>query len=466
MKLLYASCLSDRRFKKSASPMTIGEFVRRKYSFLIFSAACLSALPSLAQFNCSDGSSHQPLVCLVPFSVAGYTPAGNGSQIEQAAAQGLLPVNGAIAAQLSQVRVPSGASGTINLLAKDNPQGVAFDDLGPVLTERPETIGKNHVYGAFTYQRFNFNAVDGLDLRNLQLGYSVSQGPSTYYGTNQVNVKFRLDQYVALLSYGVTKTTDLSIVVPFNAITASAMPSNAQAFTYTSTSNAYGTSNVTQSADSGSASGIGDIKFGVKQQVYGGEGKAVAASAGIGFRIPTGDPLNFLGSGAYGFELYGLVSYRASNSFLSPHLKIGKQWNGPTELLNPTGQTSNPLPGGMQYEVGTDINAKIRRKRVTLSVDVIGSQFVDGPSLRLNTVTLSPAPAANTGVPLSLTFAQSVNDTYTTISLSSGLKFNPVEELLIYGNVLVQLNNVGLRSDPVPLAGIAYNFKLGKSKAR
>jgi hypothetical protein len=39
------------------------------------------------------------------------------------------------------------------------------------------------------------------------------------------------------------------------------------------------------------------------------------------------------------------------------------------------------------------------------------------------------------------------------------LKWSPRPHFLLYGNVLVQLNNVGLRSDPVPLFGIAYNFK-------
>jgi hypothetical protein len=32
----------------------------------------------------------------------------------------------------------------------------------------------------------------------------------------------------------------------------------------------------------------------------------------------------------------------------------------------------------------------------------------------------------------------------------------------VYGNVMKQANNTGLRSDLVPLFGIAYNFKAAK----
>jgi hypothetical protein len=50
------------------------------------------------------------------------------------------------------------------------------------------------------------------------------------------------------------------------------------------------------------------------------------------------------------------------------------------------------------------------------------------------------------------------NSSYTINNLSAGLKINPVRELVFSGNVLFQLNNVGLRSRPTPLIGISYKF--------
>ena len=34
----------------------------------------------------------------------------------------------------------------------------------------------------------------------------------------------------------------------------------------------------------------------------------------------------------------------------------------------------------------------------------------------------------------------------------------PYKSLILYGNVLFQANNVGLRSSPVPLVGASYTF--------
>jgi hypothetical protein len=42
--------------------------------------------------------------------------------------------------------------------------------------------------------------------------------------------------------------------------------------------------------------------------------------------------------------------------------------------------------------------------------------------------------------------------------LSIGLKTKPWKNLVLYGNVLIQVNNVGLRSNPAPMVGISYTF--------
>ena len=461
-----------------------GEFVKVKYFLLFVSFSCISIRYSSAQFSCPAnpvGGTTEPLVCQVPFSILNFNPTGNPS-IGSAATQSSLPINGSIAAQLTQLPVPSGSSGSITLKEAGNPSGETFNDLEPVLTERPETIGFHHLYAGFTYQHFNFNALDGNSLAGINFGFSSTSSPLTYYGTSTSNVSFKLDQSVALLSFGATRTTDISVVIPISSVSVTQTPTvlplitvyNSLKTNYSTTSNGvtytyvpgYNSIPSTNSLDSvsGSASGIGDLKFGVKQLLYGqspanGEGGPnLAVAAGFNFRIPSGDPLNFLGSGAYGADLYGLVSYRSFRSPFSPHFKIGKLWNGPSPLLNPDGKGNVRLPGGMEFGAGTDYTKKILGKRVTVSVDVIGNQFTNAPTLHTSTLNLNPSP------PTPITFAQVSNETYTAINFSGGLKFNPTHQLLIYGNVLVQLNNVGLRSDPVPLGGISYNFDLRKKQ--
>jgi hypothetical protein len=73
----------------------------------------------------------------------------------------------------------------------------------------------------------------------------------------------------------------------------------------------------------------------------------------------------------------------------------------------------------------------------------------------LNPSPLSPAPAAGSGLPASFTTITPLNNTYTTANVSGGLKYSPNRNLLFYANVLEQVNNVGMKSNLVPLFGIA-----------
>lgn len=472
--------------------LSIGELVRKNRLLLLAAPIIFPVAYSFAQINCPATTATQlqylPLVCLVPFSVAANVPVG-GNTVTPAIQQSAVPINGTIAAQLTQLPVPSGTSGTIFLIKEGVPQGQRFDDLGPILTDRPETIGNKHIYLGFTYQHFNFNSLDGSSLGALNFGYAAQDSslPLTYYGSSANSVQFKFDQFVVTGGYGVSPTTDVTVSIPINSVSVSAKQTNIVEYTYNSSSTAtmagiptgYTTGQPTSFLnESGSAKGVGDIKFGVKQLLYGeekngekkGQYRNLVVAAGLALRVPTGDALNFLGSGAYGVDIYGLVSYRNRDSRFSPHFKLGRLWNGSSVLVNSNASGNSPLPGGMEYDAGTDI--RISGRRLTLAVDVIGNQFVNGLSLKPSAITLNPTPTpANTthagggGVPASLrNVLLPANDTYTSVNFSGGIKYNPTAKLLFYGNVLVQTNNVGLRSDPVPLVGVSYNFNLGKTK--
>jgi hypothetical protein len=172
-------------------------------------------------------------------------------------------------------------------------------------------------------------------------------------------------------------------------------------------------------------------------------------AAGFDMRFPSGDALNYLGSGAYGYNLHGLFEYRWK---VSPHFKVGYQWNGKSVLVQGASGHSSSLPGGLQYDAGADYSVM---RQVTLAVDVLGSQFVNSPTLIQNPITLTPTPSSV--APASLPSVLTNSTTYTTSNLSAGVKYHASRHWTLYGNVLFSLNNAGLRSDPVPLGGISYN---------
>jgi hypothetical protein len=338
---------------------------------------------------------------------------------------------------------------------------VPYDNLGPILTDRPDTVGRHHLFIGFSYQHFNFNSLDGVSMGSLPAGFTFSQPSSanpsdtqTFYGTESNNVAFKLDQYVGVLTFGFTKKTDISVVVPINSVSLAAKATNFQAYVYDSVSQAY--TNLSPAASTavnitGTASGIGDVTLNVKQLLIGGEGSRAAVAAGATLRIPSGDALSYLGSGAVGGNVYGLFEYRKK---LAPHLKLSYQWNGNSQVMNLQAPPNTRLPGGLQYDAGADFRVV---RRLTLAGDLLGNQFVNTPSFVDTTLSASGGTLPpGSGIPTSITFATALNNSYTTINLSGGLKFYLGKGLLVYGNALKQVNDVGLRSNVVPLVGIAF----------
>jgi hypothetical protein len=415
--------------------------------FLLF--VCASAVYSFGQIDCT---SSLKLVCELPASTDYLSPLGStSSSLSGQALSVTSSIDAAIGVQLTQLPFPGATVGVVSLRQKGSDVGVPFENQGPILTDRPDTVGKGHLFMGFSFQHFNFNAVDGIDLNSLPFAFStaVPGTSSTLYASDSNNVSFKLDQYVGMLTYGITKSTDISVVVPFNSVSLTVVSSNFQE--YLNTSGAYTVIPTdTTITTPGSANGVGDITVNVKKMLIGGEGERSAIAAGASFRFPSGDALNYLGSGAWGVNAYGLFEYRAR---LAPHLKLNYQWNGVSELVNLATPGTNRLPGGLQYDAGADF--KIIRS-VTLAADVLGGQVIDAPSVATSPLSL---PLATGTIPSSLPGLSPTTNSYTTVNVSAGLKWSPLPHFLVYGNVMMQANNVGLRSNPVPLFGIAYNLK-------
>lgn len=425
---------------------------------IFISLVCGSTAYSFAQVNCLVSNK---LVCEVPTTATTVAAAAIGAQNAQSNAtiQSLsAAVNSSIGTQLTQLPVPSASVGTVSLQASGNPFGVPFDNLGPILTDRPDTVGKHRLFVGFSYQHFNFNAINGINLDALPVGYSISQpsqaDPSdtqTIFGSEVGDVTFYLDQYVGVLTYGLTRTTDVTVVVPANNVTLNVTTSNFQTYLYDSKSGQYSDESQPNKSipTSGSASGIGDVTVRVKQMLMGQEGRRPAVSVDGDLRFPSGDALNYLGSGAWGFNLSGLFEYRWK---VSPHAKIGYQWNSDSQLVNIFQSPNTQLPGGVQYALGADYRVT---RQLTLAADVLGSQFVNSKVLQPEALTLTPAPPSGIA-PTTLPSVIAQTNTYTTANFSVGAKWHPTRHFLFYGNVLIPINNVGLRSDPVPLAGMAF----------
>ena len=195
----------------------------------------------------------------------------------------------------------------------------------------------------------------------------------------------------------------------------------------------------------GRSGGLGDVQIGSKATVY--NRRDILLGVGGDVRLPTGDELNFLGSGTVGVRPYVALAWAKR---VSPHVNAGYQWNGHS-ILNPDASgNKQQLPTDVFYNVGAEYSPG---KNFTLVADLLGKHFYDAP--RLSAPVTTQYTSAISGVSV-----QPYVGSYTSNDFSIGFKSDRLLEghLIITGNATVALNQAGLRARVVPLGGVSYAF--------
>jgi hypothetical protein len=469
-----------------------------------------------------NGTSSNALVCVFPqvFGGGGLSSGGANSVLlpdrheahfEADFVSSFQPITEAVGIQVSQLPLASPSSG-INFVF--DAQLKTFvpsteETLGPIIGERAGTIGRNKLYVAFSYQYFNFNSIDGINTAKIPAIFAHAPFPPIVPSigadfdacSNQTgltgaragdpcfvrdfintsnNIDLRVHQYTIYATYGITKRLDVSVAVPLldvrmNVTTNATIVQNGFALAsrnlpgdafhqfnppiVLSCGAALPCFNGTFS-DSGSAAGIGDVVLRGKYELY--KGEKVGFAIGADARVPSGDAKNFLGSGSLGVRPFGVISYSAR---VSPHAEIGYEKNGNSILagnfIGPAAtNTKGSMPDRFTYILGADVSIV---KRLTGAFDFYGQRLFGVPQLVSSTFTdfghcsdvacdvftpgtAHPNVAVKTGVD------------YNILNAAVGLKYRAFGRLVLSGNVLIKLNDSGLRSDVVPLVGASYSF--------
>ena len=148
----------------------------------IGSSAQTSSCPTSFSPPLPNPTFSKKLICLVPqvYGPGGLVGANNGGPLlstegfrigahevhfQSSSAESLGPLNEEIGTQLSQLPLASTVSGFVFSF---NPGlGVvarSSESFGPILTERADTIGKHKLFVGFSYQYFDFDRADGVNL--------------------------------------------------------------------------------------------------------------------------------------------------------------------------------------------------------------------------------------------------------------------------------------------------------------
>jgi len=318
-----------------------------------------------------------------------------------------------------------------------------IESLGTILTQRGETLGKHNFFFSFNYQRFRFDSIDGISLKHLDTVNQITFGtdPNKVFVAAHNRVDLLVNQFTAVGSFGLTNRMDVSVLVPFSKVTLKAGSTGEQL----NTTNNNPPSALVPIFLAGSATGLGDLAVNVKYKVTNWEKTAIGIGGEV--RFPTGDETNYLGTGSYGIKPYVILSHTSGR--ITPNVNLGYQWNGTSNLFINSAGTHLNLPSSFLYSGGADY--RVINNKLTLTAEFLGQAVINGPRL-VAASSPAPAPLASDGN------IKSFSGTYAMDNLSAGFRCRPFKGLLLTGNVLFALDNGGLRSKIVPLAGISYKF--------
>ncbi|MBZ5582087.1 MAG: transporter [Acidobacteriia bacterium] len=387
------------------------------------------------------------------------------------------PLGSAIGTELTLLPLASPASGfTYSFEQSTGVVTKVQQSFGPILAERAETIGKGKFFLGFTYQYFDFDSLDGIDLKNIPAVFTHDDAHATGFFsdfiTTQNSVHLFVNQETAFATYGLTRRIDVSLALPILSVR---LTGNSSAAIHWTNAGADPSSEVHQFpngsqangyAISQTASGIGDATVRIKAAVAHGEKASLGFAADV--RFPTGDAENFLGSGTYGIKPFVIASLREGK--WAPHVNIGYQINGSSILAgnfagynagsttSPLAPTKGHLPNDLFYTLGTDVGVA---RRLTLSFDFLG-QSVYGAPILVQGAPFTPlqpeiTPQAVAATPPYATTSVRTGN-FSVLMGSAGLKAQLGRNLLLTLNGLFQLNDDGLRSKFVPMAGLSYTF--------
>lgn len=338
----------------------------------------------------------------------------------------------------------------------------ATNSFGPAFADRALTNGRKKLTFGANFQYSKYNSFEGQNLNSGDIKFYLAHedvpGDIFFEGDLvEASLKLKLTSATTTVfaSYGVTDRFDLAVALPIVRVSmdasidatvlrlATGAGSAIHAFADGATSRTY--------ADSGDASGIGDVLVRAKYRLATLPGGGLAA--GVDVRLPSGDSDELLGTGAASATLVLIGS--ASRGRFGPHFNVGYAASDSSDVAN--------LSNELNYKLGTEFAAS---PKLTLSADLIGRSLIDAGSLRLQSVVHNYRSDA--GVAGSATLREYaprvpsggglLDGALNLVSVAVGGKFNVKSNLLINANVLVALNKAGLTARFTPVLGFDYTF--------
>jgi len=439
--------------------------MRKNAIFLSLVGILLLARPAVAQLNqVFTGIFNE--ILNTRFTLSGSL-GQHGTHFQEAArtaTQQLSPaLNSLIASNVSSFPLSATAAGATFDFSTGAPV-MLRESLGPIFAENARTLGQGKLNVGFNYTYLGLEKFRGVPTENIRFTFTHLDFPKTgVLGDNPnesdlVNLNLDLNVnaniLVLLSTYGITNNLDVGIAIPFAKISLLGnSKATVESFTLARDDTArhqFGSDPTrpqltTFAGYNASATGLSDIALRLKYSFL--QGAEIDLAALLDVRLPTGDEADFLGTGKTNAKLTWIMSKKIGD-FL-PHLNLGYERRGAdrdSDEFELIAGFDQKIVSGVSFAAEFlgefDVNRGEAIELLAGETEIIERPRGSLPPL-VRQIDLSNVPE---------------RDRDNTMSAALGFRAAPSERLLLFGNILVPLNDGGLRSNVVPTFGVAMNF--------
>ncbi|HZM94106.1 MAG TPA: transporter [Vicinamibacterales bacterium] len=309
----------------------------------------------------------------------------------------------------------------------------AAPSFGPMFGERAITAGEGRASFGINYIRSTYDAFDGVSITDGSLQTVALRVGATPVVSGAAELTITTDTLIVFSNIALNSWFDVAVAVPFVTldVTGSHRIGNEL------------------SEGSASASGVGDIALRSKIRVYPrGQG---GVALGIDLRIPTGDPEAMLGAGVSRTLVSGIWS--TTKGRFAPHASIGFEfWGKAFQVYDPFLQARvDAGRHGVAYDGGVEWAAS---DRLTVNAELMGRTLNDGGRLDYRDLPLLPNPFGITSASIATVDPRGLH----RISFATGIKWNLAGTALVTANILLPVNDQGLRDHLTPVIGLDWGF--------
>jgi len=313
----------------------------------------------------------------------------------------------------------------------------ATDIFGQLYLERPRTIGRGRWNVHLDYAWIKIDDVGGQDLDDLaDNGPPILDPPSgALFTLPRFDMSLQVDQITTSVTYGITDDLDVNLAVPILAST----------FEIDAVARVVGSPRTQVDRQRSSKTGVGDLRLRAKYRLLRrGWGEL---GTGLTLRFPTGNEENFQGSGSF---QVGPALYAATREY-SVHPAVRLQGYANLGLDFATADVGR---SDGRYGIGVDCAIA---ERLTLAAAFVAREPFQGiaDAGAFDVVRVDPQTGRRVVAPvlgLSTGRASAYDLSFGgRVALWRGTVFG-------FANVLVQLNEGGLRTNAIPVVGLEAAF--------